>query len=352
MIEPIPYPREAERLATLRSLNLLDTPLQERFERITRLVCRLLEVPIAHFNLLDEDRQHLKSAQGLTAVDVSRDGAFCSHSIHEDRMLVLSDASKDPRFHDSPFVTGELLAIRFYAGCPVRAPNGMPIGTLCAIDTKPREMTEEQLGLLRDLADMIEVELRVSSLSSVQAELISQLDCAQRLARIDCLTRLWNRAGIGEIVEKEWMEAERHGRPLALVMADIDHFKSINDTYGHPAGDAVIAQTAKVLLAGTRGGDSIGRIGGEEFLIVLPSCDANGLRETMERLRRGVMQHEFLVGGQRVPVTVSCGAAVTIPQRGSDWTALAKTADDALYKAKQLGRNRCEIDPNSISAAA
>ncbi len=93
MIEALPFPREAERLATLRALNLLDTPLQLRFERITRMVCRVLDGPISHFNLLDEDRQHLKSVQGLNATNVPLAGALCTHAIHEDLMLVLPDAS-------------------------------------------------------------------------------------------------------------------------------------------------------------------------------------------------------------------------------------------------------------------
>ena len=351
MLEPAPYPREAERLATLRALNLLDTPIEQRFERITKLVCRLLDVPIAHFNLLDEHRQHLKSAQGLTAVDVPLAGAFCSHSIHEDKMLVLPDASKDVRFWDNPFVTGRLLNIRFYAGCPVRAPNGLPIGTLCAIDTKPREMSPEQLTMLRDLADMLELELCVSRLNNAHAELVAQLDAAERLARVDCLTRLWNRTGILEIVEKDWAEAQRHGRPLAFVVADLDHFKSINDTYGHQVGDAVISMTAKVLLANTRGGDSVGRMGGEEFLAVLTSCEPTTLMDAVERLRTGVVENEYIAGGSRLPITISCGAAVTIPRKGTDWATLVKKADDALYAAKRQGRNRSIID-SAIDAAA
>ncbi len=343
MIEALPFPREAERLATLRALNLLDTPLQLRFERITRMVCRVLDVPISHFNLLDEDRQHLKSVQGLNATNVPLGGAFCTHAIHEDLMLVLPDASKDIRFHDSPFVTGQLLNIRFYAGCPIRAPNGLPIGTLCAIDTKPRSMTAEQLGMLRDLADMLEVELSVSSLSSTQAELIEKLNTAQRLARIDNLTRLWNRTGIMEIVEKEWAEAERHGRPIGFAIADIDHFKSINDTYGHPVGDAVLATTAKVLTASTRAGDTLGRLGGEEFLAVFGSCDVHGLNEAVERLRSGVQDHKYIVGDARLPVTISCGAATIVPGRGVDYCSLIKQADDAMYLAKKRGRNRTEI---------
>ena len=352
MLDAPPYPREAERLATLRSLDLLDTPLQERFERVTRMVCRLLDVPISHFNLIDADRQHYKSAQGLTAVDVPMEGAFCTHSIHEERMLVLPDASQDVRFADSPFVTGRFLDIRFYVGCPVRAPNGLPVGTLCAIDTKPRQMSEEQLAMMLDLVAMLETELRASSLSQAHNELIAQLSATERLTRIDCLTRLWNRTGILELLQKEWTEAQRHGKPVTVVVADLDHFKSINDTYGHQVGDMVITGTAKKLLETTRNEDAVGRLGGEEFLIILTQCTPQGIRDAVERMRLGIMEESFLVDDARLPVTMSCGAAVMVPRAGDDWNKLIKAADDALYRAKKLGRNRSEIDAAQLGAAA
>ncbi len=352
MIEAPAYPWQAERLATLRSLNILDTPIQERFEKVTRMVCRLLDVPISHFNLLDEDRQHLKSAQGLKAVDVPMEGAFCTHAIHEQKMLLLPDASKDPRFADNPFVTGRFLNIRFYAGCPVRAPDGMPVGTLCAIDTKPREVSDEQIAMMLDLVSMLETELAVSSLSKAHTALISQLNAAERLARIDCLTRLWNRSGILELLQKEWTEAERHRKPVTVAIADIDNFKAINDTYGHDVGDDVISGVAKRLLEATRNEDTVGRIGGEEFLMVLTACTPSNVKETVERMRTGIADMNLFVRGERLPVTISCGAAVTVPQVGSDWQSLVKVADAALYRAKRLGRNRTEIEQADIGTAA
>jgi hypothetical protein len=114
MIEAKPYPEEVKRLESLRALKILDTPIEERFERLTRMVCRALDVPIALFNLIDENRQHYKSVQGLTNTDASLDAAFCTHAIHED-MLLVPDTSRDTRFFDNPFVTGERLNIGFYA---------------------------------------------------------------------------------------------------------------------------------------------------------------------------------------------------------------------------------------------
>lgn len=349
MIEAPPHPFEAERLGTLRSLNLLDTPLQERFERVTRMLSFLLDVPIAHFNLLDANRQHLKSAQGIDAVDVSRTGAFCAHTIHQSTPLIVVDAQRDSRFADNPFVTGGL-GIRFYAGCPVRAPDGMPIGTLCAIDTRPRRIGKDRIALMLDLVEMLEAELRVSSLSRAHTQLIEQLGAAERLARIDPLTRLWNRAGILQLLEKEWAEAERHDKPVTVVMADIDHFKSVNDTYGHSAGDQVLIRTAKALLRSSRSEDVVGRLGGEEFLVILTACDPHNVEGAVERLRAGIEQEDFRVGARQLKVTISCGAAATVPHGNTDWRGLVDRADAALYRAKRMGRNRCEIDDDSFEA--
>ena len=144
------------------------------------MVCRLLDVPIAVFNLIDENRQYYKSMRGGNVTQAALDGAFCTHALHEEQMLLIPNASKDERFSDNPFVTGERMSVGFYAGCPVRTPDGMPVGTLCAIDMKPREMTKEQLETLNDLASMVETELRLSNMSQSQSALISDLNNATR----------------------------------------------------------------------------------------------------------------------------------------------------------------------------
>lgn len=351
MTDTLPYLQDENRLSALRGLTLLDTPIEERFERITRMVCRVLDVPIALFNLIDEDRQYYKSAQGLNATTASFEGAFCTHAVAKDEMLLVPDAKQDSRFHNSPFVTGEV-GVGFYAGCPVRTPNGEPIGTLCAIDTKPRDMTAEQMAALRDLAAMVETELKVKSLSQAQVKLMEEISTANRLAMIDPLTRLWNRNGINDLLEREYSEAARQGKNVTLVMADIDHFKRINDTFGHPAGDEVLRQVGKRLLEALRGEDAVGRIGGEEFLIILTDCAPAKIRKTVERIRQDVCRKAVTIDGTAHEVTMSFGAATYRPSM-TDASAVAiatqiKRADDALYRAKKNGRNRVEIDETGV----
>ena len=343
MIEAPPFPQEQQRIASLKLLQLLDTPIEERFERITRMVCRLLDVPIAVFNLIDQDRQYYKSVRGLPVTEAALPGALCTHTIHEDRILLLPDAGQDERFHDNPFITGEYLNIGFYAGCPVRTPDGMPVGTLCAIDTQPRDMTAEQLETLHDLASMVETELRVSTLSRTQSELITELDNATRLAMIDPLTRLWNRGGLTQLIAKEWSEAGRQRKPVTVVLADIDYFKAVNDGHGHAGGDAVLRAVAKTLLECARQEDVVGRFGGEEFLILLVGCAPDQAGRIVERMRAAVARQSFAVGDMALSVTMSFGIASQVPQRGEGSDALIARADAALYRAKAAGRDRVEI---------
>ncbi len=151
-------PDEAQRLAALRSLDILDTPPEERFDRITRLAAALLEMPIVLISLVDSDRRWFKSAYGSKATQIPRDISFCGHAILDDSLFVVPDAHADSRFSDNPLVTDGPL-IRFYAGRPLKSMQGHRVGTLCVIDRKPRLLTPTQLLLLEDLACIAENEL-------------------------------------------------------------------------------------------------------------------------------------------------------------------------------------------------
>ena len=150
---------EAERLALLRALALLDTPSEPVFDRVTRLASRLLDVPVALFTLIDAERQWFKSRVGLDTADTPRELAFCAHAILQEAPLVVPDTTKDERFRGNPLVTGAP-NIRFYAGVPVRTTAGVAIGTLCVGDTRPRELGDDDLALLADLAAIITEEVR------------------------------------------------------------------------------------------------------------------------------------------------------------------------------------------------
>lgn len=145
-------PNEDARLKALHSLNVLDTPISDRFDRLTRTATRLFKAPTALVSLIDEHRQWFKSACGLDATETSRDVAFCAHAILGDDVFVVLDATKDPKFSDNPLVTGEP-HVRFYAGAPLFSPDGMKLGTFCIIDYVPRDVfSGEDKTALQDLA--------------------------------------------------------------------------------------------------------------------------------------------------------------------------------------------------------
>lgn len=149
---------EADRIAALRALALLDTPREERFDRYTRMAARMFEVPVALISLIDTDRQWFKSCFGAEESETPREISFCAHAIHNRELLLVPDARMDPRFADNPSVSGGP-RIRFYAGFPLHLPNGLCMGTLCLIDQRPRQLTNVQRDLLRDLGGLVEREL-------------------------------------------------------------------------------------------------------------------------------------------------------------------------------------------------
>ena len=173
---------EASRLAALRALHVLNTPPEERFDRLTRLVRTIFDTSIALISLVDSDRQWFKSCIGLDVSETARDVSFCGHAILEDRLFIVPDALLDPRFADNPLVT-EPPHIRFYAGQPLKASDGSQVGTLCVIDSKPHQPTERQCESLRDLAILVENELNaidyhesLQALQSSRSRLASILD--------------------------------------------------------------------------------------------------------------------------------------------------------------------------------
>ncbi|GBL05883.1 diguanylate cyclase (GGDEF) domain-containing protein [Glaciecola sp. KUL10] len=163
MKEPILPRDEADRLAKLNSLSILDSAAEERFDRITRIAKRLFNVPIVLVSLIDEDRQWFKSCIGLDVLQTGRDISFCGHAIHDSRLFVVEDTALDPRFSDNPLVLNEPF-IRFYAGCPLQMGDGSALGTLCLIDNRVRSFSKQDLELFKDLGKITEMELSLTSL--------------------------------------------------------------------------------------------------------------------------------------------------------------------------------------------
>jgi diguanylate cyclase (GGDEF)-like protein len=179
----------------------------------------------------------------------------------------------------------------------------------------------------------------------LQNELIEAREALRERATHDALTGLWNHEEILRALEREAARARRKGGHLSLIMADLDHFKSVNDTHGHMAGDAVLRQSAERIQSAVRTYDSVGRYGGEEFLIVLPGCDREGVASLAERIRSCIGNEDMDIPDGTIQVTVSLGTATKQGVEMVDVTSLVKAADQALYRAKENGRNRIETTP-------
>ena len=270
MLKPEIPENETDRMATLRAMNILDTAPEERFDRLTRLAKRMFGVPISLVSLVDEDRQWFKSSQGLEARETPRDVSFCGHAILGDDLFLIENALEDERFADNPLVT-DAPNIRFYAGCPLKMANGHKMGTLCLIDDKPRELSEEDKMLLKDLAIMAEQEI-----------------AAMQLATLDELTMISNRRGFLSLATHAINMCLRNSAPATMVVFDLDDFKPINDQFGHAEGDIALRAFARLLKQEFRDSDVFARTGGDEFVALLTNTGPDQIEAALERFQNSV----------------------------------------------------------------
>jgi diguanylate cyclase (GGDEF)-like protein len=326
---------EEARLAALRSCNILDTAPEPAFDLITRLAQMALNMPTVLVSLVDRDRQWFKSRQGLAASETDRSVSFCSHAIAQDAPFIVTDASNHPLFRNNPLVVGEP-HVRFYIGIPLKLRDGSRVGTLCAIDLVPRALSTDEIDILSGLGQMVvdQIELR-------------------RLAMTDPLTGALSRRGFDIEIGREMMRAKRTKRQFSLIVVDVDHFKSVNDKYGHASGDIVLQSVVGQIKQELRASDCVARLGGEEFVIALPETSLDGARVLAERIREKIARNIVQRQAQSIGVTASFGIA---SQNGADdqWAETLERADAALYLAKRRGRNRCECwaEPAVDTAAA
>ena len=324
---PPPPANEPERLIALDACGIMDTPREERFDRLTRLAQRIYGADVAFIGFIDEEQQWMKSVTSSTIGPfIGRKQSVCQLIISTGEPLVIGDIQTDERFAGHPVVP--LIPLHFYAGVPLLATPDLAIGSLCIMREKPGIEPDFDIEPLQSLAAIAIDELELRSLNRNLT----------RQTRIDALTGLTNRRGFDEALERAMVRCGRTGEALTVMMIDIDYFKSLNDTFGHPGGDAAL-QTVGGLLARAivRKDDTIARYGGEEFAAILIGSDLQGGLMVAERLRLALSKAAI-----PHPKTGSVTFSIGITARAGahiDGERMVAEADAALYEAKRRGRN-------------
>jgi diguanylate cyclase (GGDEF)-like protein len=321
---------EKRRQTVLDSYGIMDTPDEKPYEDMIRLAAYICEAPSAMISFLDRERIWMKATYGVPDREAPRAISFCTHAVRTpDQVMLVRDARRDPRFAENPLVTGGP-KIRLYAGAPMVSPEGEALGTICVMDQAARDLSAAQLEALQILARQVvgQLELRrnYAALETANAKLSS-------LSLTDALTCIPNRRAFNLRIAEEEARARRTGEPLSLLLADIDNFKSYNDSFGHPAGDEALHAVAQMLSAGARPYDFTARYGGEEFAVILPRTNLEAAFAVAQRLCDCAAGLEI---AQR-PLTLSIG----VSGLSCDFNAkeLIRVADRALYLAKARGRN-------------
>jgi len=343
-------PSEPERERALRRdaiarYAILDSAPEPQFDDIVRLAARIVGARTAAISFIDDTRQWFKARWGLDPQQTPISVSFCAHTVECDGLLVITDAREDPRFADNPLVTGAPY-IRFYAGMRISAADGTPIAALCVIDPAPRPdgLTPLEEMTLRTLAGQVEALLELRRLvHEREAQVAAQAQLTERLryvAEHDDLTGLPRRDLFHRQLVRSMEHARETGTRAALLFVDVDHFKQINDSLGHDAGDALLCGFAQRLRHILRRTDTAARLGGDEFGVLLGGIDREEqVADVVASLNRRL--HEPIRHRGRM---ISCKASVGVaiyPDHAVDPEGLMKCADLALAEAK-LSRGRAE----------
>ena len=351
MITPELTESEPARLAALHRYEILDSISEQAYDDLLAIASGICGTSMGAVSLVDSQRHWFKAQRGMPVSETPRDIAFCAHALLKPQeIMVVPDARADERFHDNPLVTGSP-DIRFYAGAPLVGSDGEAIGTLCVMDTAPRELDTFQLqalsGLSRQVVALMELRLAYKELrhhlserewyerhiQQYQQQLVEENTNLAVQSLTDVLTGLPNRRAFNAEMERALSASIASATPLSLAIIDIDHFKTVNDVHGHLVGDETLKAVAQALHDQCGALGTVVRFGGEEFAVVLPGIALADAQQHCEYMREAV---EKLPQG--VPATVSIG--ITEMQPGDMVGHLYGRADEALYAAKRGGRNR------------
>jgi diguanylate cyclase (GGDEF)-like protein len=307
--------------AAIARLGLLERAGDPVLTGITRLARYVSGAAAAAVHVIDDAAQHRVAGTGAPLGDQPREDSMCRLVVDSEQRIVCADATADPRFGYSSYVQGDA-PVRFYASIPLRASDGVVVGTLCTFDTVSLELRDDQVALLEDLAEQVVAQVE---LTRVAAEL-------GHVASHDPLTGAVNRLVLGDRLAQAFARRLRHGGETFLAVIDINHFKALNDVHGHAAGDQVLVSVAHRLMSSMRAEDTVARIGGDEFVVVAEIDATTAAAEAVMRRIEVALADPVAYGGEFHPVQASVGGVVATP--GEDIRSLLSRADDAMYARK------------------
>ncbi|MEM8633502.1 MAG: sensor domain-containing diguanylate cyclase [Pseudomonadota bacterium] len=350
-----PQPRfEQQRSEVLQRFNIFSNAGSAEANQTANIVRLAFDVPMVLVSLNQRYRSWFCARAGIAPGTEGAIEDFCSLGQLSRTSFVVADAAREHYFADQPVVQGKP-GIRFFAGAPLLNSVGQRFGTLCLMDTKPRSFAEREVTLLTGMAIMIsnEICLRSAGRYAVQDLVEAEQDRCDlyNLATTDELTDALNRRSFFYLSKREIRRCKRQHSPISVIMLDIDHFKRVNDVHGHAVGDDVIAKLAKVVSSLIRDHDIFGRLGGEEFGLVLPDTTLHAAISIAERIRNAAAALLLSTDAGTLKITISLG----VDEYGSNDSGIEEAldrADQALYRAKRNGRNRVEFAIPSVSAAS
>ncbi|MEI4263986.1 GGDEF domain-containing protein [Roseovarius sp. D0-M9] len=311
---------EAGRIEALIRLDAATSSSEASFDHITKLLQIALEMEMVTISLVGVDKQTFKACQGLDLTESPREIAFCNIAIRSYEPLIIEDTHQDARVKNNPLVTGSLF-LRSYIGAPLTTADGYNLGTICAFDSRPRRFTARESEMIIKCAELV----------------VNQLELRSQ-AKLDFLTGVLNRRSFASELEREMARLKRRPGKAVVAFLDIDHFKRVNDTFGHPVGDIVLREFAGIVASQCRQNDLLARVGGEEFAVLLPDTDLESAQIWAERTRKQVAETRF-DDNDDLRVTVSLGL-VEFTEKQTSADVITSMADRTLYQAKRQGRNR------------
>lgn len=350
-----PPPRfEFQKNEVLQRYRILNGTEVHFADQIARTAAEVFRVPMVVTTLNERYRNWYRSACGVQGPFMERLHNFCAQANLSDMAFAISDVRTDAYFAEDPAVQ-QAPNVVFFAGAPLRDPDGKRFGSLCLLDSMPHDFGDDLLRLLESFAGIVSQDICVRSAARYAVRDLIEAEhdkCGLfDMAMTDPLTKVLNRRAFYRFAEREVLRASRHGKPVSVLLFDIDHFKQVNDVHGHGVGDEVLTRLAECVTRSVRDEDLVGRLGGEEFAILLPETVpqravvlANRIRESVSTLRFSGKQAAF-------GVTISIG--ISEPGFADlDIVPALERADNALYKAKQAGRNRVEVAPQASGGSS